>query len=610
MSNNLSFEDIVPVNDFLILIENLEGNCFACQIQDSIYTYEIESNLKKVFGTVADTSIDFQAVPINNHCKIWTGKKDDTIIGVGNASSNATDNAEAELDTNAIENNTATVVSESDSSADTLAIGINNTGEIYTGRGNDRIIGIANATAQTQATSNSQVVAASLEPPVNDILSDSNAQGIVQADGVGISNAGKIQTGKGDDVIFGIANVDAQGKAITDSQVSLVRQTNSSVNAQSESLSIVDTLGIGIDNLGTISTGKGSDIIIGIANSSTMNESIARASIANLAEVNQEDIITVEEIETAILQTMANAISDSITNNLGIINSGEINTGKGHDLIAGLAINTTFSDAVANAAVDFTGDDITTVAADARALAIARGNTVGIVNQGKINSGRGNDIILGIAINNSTADANADAIAETIANDSDANANSSAIADTSESFSIGIDNTSGVIATGRGNDLVFGRGVIGITGGKIQTGKGHDRVLGYGEIAGVANSEIELGKGDDYFQAAIIDSDSDLSEFSLAENQFRAISETTVFGDRGNDTFEIDGFGDNVVLNGGHDHDVLKLAGQIDDYKIGINSSAYQSLTIQADDSILMVENVETFYFGNDDFAYHFSDFA
>jgi hypothetical protein len=88
------------------------------------------------------------------------------------------------------------------------------------------------------------------------------------------------------------------------------------------------------------------------------------------------------------------------------------------------------------------------------------------------------------------------------------------------------------------------------------------------------------------------------------------IKNAAIFGDRGNDTFEIGGFEATVSINGGKDYDVLKLWGNINDYQITLGSSANQTLTIKDGDSMLIVENVEAFYFGNSDRIYSFSDFA
>ncbi len=204
--------------------------------------------------------------------------------------------------------------------------------------------------------------------------------------------------------------------------------------------------------------------------------------------------------------------------------------------------------------------------------------------------------------------ANADADAVAAANDSDVQTNTNAIADNSRAIAIGIDNTGGVIKTGEGDDLILGYGEVGIKGGKILTGQGCDRIIGYGSTIGIEDCEIRLGQGNDYFQAAIVDFNS-FTEESWSANQSGSIKNAAIFGDGGNDTFEIGGFAATVLIDGGRDYDVLKLWGNLDDYAIA-RGSAYNQVIIHDSDSTLVVENVEAFYFGNSDRIYSFNDFA
>lgn len=399
-------------------------------------------------------------------------------------------------------------------------------------------------------------------------------------------------------------------ESLATSKIAVILGNNSSAIVNSESIAIADALAIGIDNLGAIATGNGNDTIIGLASTSADSQAEATAFASNIAALSTEcDSEVVNQIETAISRSTSATIANSKTSTFGIFNSGEIFTGQGDDIIFGLANTRSSSNSQAIAEAESIANDIAIATAKAESLAITESYTVAIVNTGAIATGRGNDIIIGIAVNNvaATADAKADAVG--IADNSDAQTDTNSIADTSTVIAIGIDN-SGVIKTSQGDDQVIGQGAIGIKGGNIETGKGNDRVIGYGSNIGVEDSQIELGQGDDYFQAAIVDFNRSTQEVYFQEDQSGLIKNAAIFGDRGNDTFEIGGFEATVSINGGKDYDVLKLWGNINDYQITLGSSANQTLTIKDGDSMLIVENVEAFYFGNSDRIYSFSDFA
>ncbi len=506
---------------------------------------------------------------LNNNCAIATGKSNDIILGVANASSQR---LLRHVPHEAVPKRNSTGTSKRTEPALT--------------------VGNATATSEAQLTLDDLATA------------NANSESSADALAIGISNTGKITTGKGHDAILGIANASALGVSIAISQAESAFADNSSVSAKSESVSVVNSLAIGIDNLGAIATGRGDDVIVGVASTWALSEAEATA-FANNAAVDSK---TLNEIKTAISQSTSKATAISNTNALGIINSGAIFTGQGNDTIVGLANNRSSSNSLAISQAESMANDVATATADAASLAISQGSAVGIVNQGAIATGQGNDAIIGIAVNNSAVDANADADAVATANDSDVKINTNAIADNSGAITIGIDNSEGVIKMGEGDDLIIGYGLVGIKGGKIQTGQGCDRIIGYGSTVGIEDSEIRLGQGNDYFQAAIVNSNS-FTEESLSANQSGSIKNAAIFGDGGNDTFEIGGFTATVSIDGGKDYDVLKLWGNLDDYAIARGSSDNQVI-IHDSDSTLIVENVEAFYFGNSDRLYSFNDFA
>ncbi len=161
-----------------------------------------------------DNPID---APLNNNCAIATGKSDDTILGVANASSNATATSEVQLTSDDL----ATANAYSESSADALAIGIKNTGKITTGKGHDTILGIANASAKSVSIATSQAKLIFGNVAEADAVSNS----LAIAEAVTISNSGKIATGKGHDMIIGIANASALAVSIAISQAESVFAT-------------------------------------------------------------------------------------------------------------------------------------------------------------------------------------------------------------------------------------------------------------------------------------------------------------------------------------------------------------------------------------------------
>jgi hypothetical protein len=373
---------------------------------------------------------------------------------------------------------------------------------------------------------------------------------------------------------------------------------------------IVDSLSIGIDNTSVINTGEGHDVIIGFATNSAMSQAIAAAFAYNATVLaTGSDSQAIDVIETAVSQSRSSATAVSTTTTLGIVNSGQILTSNGNDVIVGLANNQSDSKSQTRSVAESTANDLATATADAQSLAIALGSTIGIANFGEINTGKGNDIVMGIAINKTAAVANADANAASTVNNSDAQTNTNAIADTSQAIAIGIDNTGGKILTAIGNDQIIGMGEIGILGGSLNAGVGDDQVIGYGKEVGVESSQIRLGQGNDWFKAAIVDFDPFTGEISLPSDQSDSIKDTSVFGDRGNDTFEIGDFKNTVLIDGGKDFDILRLWGNLDDYQF-TSSSDNKTLTIEDSGSVLTVKNVEAIYYGDSEQAYKISDFA
>ncbi|MFM2312468.1 MAG: hypothetical protein RLZZ04_1744 [Cyanobacteriota bacterium] len=576
MTETILLKNILLTEDFFTLpsrIDELENNILQYQQPNLIYQQD--------FFSGAGNEIIF-------------GK------GTGSAVSDATSETTSDL--------TPAADSRATAFSNAMAVGIVNYANIYTGEGNDTILGIAEVSGISTATAQTESALSNVY--FTNVKDTSVATVNVVVDAVGIRNTNNISTDKGNDTIVGVANASASGKSTATSQAELVVGNNSAVAANSKAEVVVETLAIGLENTGKIYTGEGRDLVIGVANASAMSEAEAAALAFNttiLATGDGSQVIS--EIEKAMTQGTASASATSLTTTLGLVNTGTIYTEKGNDVIVGIANNKSSSNSVATSAAGSIARDVAFATADAKAEAIAEGSAVGIVNVGEINTGEANDIVIGIAIDTTGASARADALAESFVSDSDAQANTATLADTSNAITIGIDNTSGRILTAKGNDQVIGMGEVGILGGNIYTGLGDDRLLGYGSDVGILDSNISLGKGSDFFQAAITEFDPLTGATSFDLDQSDSIKDSQVFGDRGNDTFEIGNFAGNVLIDGGQDVDSLRLQGNLDNYVYTV-SADNSTLTIESNGAILTVQNIEAIYTGTSDQAYSISDFA
>jgi hypothetical protein len=576
MTETILLKNILSTADFFTLpsrIDELENNIL--QYQQPNLTYQLDA---------------------------FSGAGNEIIFGkgIGSAISDASSETTSDL--------TPTADSRATAFSNAMAVGIVNYANIFTGEGNDTILGVAEVTGISTATAQTESTLSNVY--FTNVKGTSTATVNVVVDAVGIRNTNNISTDKGNDTIVGVANASASGKSKAISQAELLVSNNSTVAANSKAEVVVETLAIGLENTGEIYTGEGRDLVIGVANASAMSEAEAAALAFNTTILATGDgSPVINEIEKAMTQGTSAASATSLTTTLGLVNTGQIYTGKGNDVIVGIANNKSSSDSVASSAAESIARDVAFATADAKAEAIAEGSAVGIVNVGEINTGEANDIVMGIAIDTTAASARADAQAESFVNDSDAQTNTDTLADTSKAITIGIDNTSGQILTAKGDDQVIGMGEVGILGGNIYTGLGDDHLLGYGSDVGILDSNIDLGKGSDFFQAAIAKFDPLTGATSFELDQSGSIKDSQVFGDRGNDTFEIGNFAGNVLIDGGQDLDSLRLWGNLDDYTYTA-SADNSTLTIESNGAILTVQNIEAIYAGTSDQAYGISDFA
>ncbi len=347
----------------------------------------------------------------------------------------------------------------------------------------------------------------------------------------------------------------------------------------------------GIDNKGSISTNKGSDVVRGTST----------AKIAAVAQTVSEAIAYASKLDSAAISaTFATINVNAIAN--GINNSGELGTGKGSDSIDGendgsiAAVAT----ATANAAAIVEGvakapiNESLTAFAAAIATSIANAKIVatGINNVGgEIFTAKRGDTINATATSDSATFAQASALtlsAATPENQALALAVAEAIA-VAQDKAIAIDNTRGSISTGKGDDTIKATAnaadkaiAIENTNGTIQTGNGADTIKADAtgiESFGIFGGTIRTGDGADRIEA---------SSFGGGVN--------INMGD-GKDFVE--GFGD-AIVNGGNGFDILSLDSfNIDDFNISLGATNNNEVNFERDGISMNATNFEQFNFNN-----------
>ncbi len=258
-----------------------------------------------------------------------------------------------DLDTNAIAKTFANI------DINVIANGINNSGELITGTGNDSIygevIGSVAAVATADATAIVEYIA---EAPVDEItvFAGAIAQSLANATitATGIKNVGgRIDTESGADNINAIAFSDSAtyAKTFTDSYSSGTHHNLALAEAVAEAIATARNKAIAIDNTrGSIQTGKGRDTITAIAYAT--DKAIAIENTSGIIETGK-GADNIEAYATGL---------DSYGIFGGTIDMGRgrdrveassfgggvnINMGEGRDFVAG------FGDAIVNGGSDF-----------------------------------------------------------------------------------------------------------------------------------------------------------------------------------------------------------------------------------------------------------------
>ncbi len=356
----------------------------------------------------------------------------------------------------------------------------------------------------------------------------------------GINNKGSISTNKGSDVVRGTSTAKIAAVAQTVSEAIAYADKLDSV-AIAETFSRVDVNAIanGINNSGELGTGKGSDSVDGENDGSIAAVATATANAAAIVEGVAK--APVNESLTAFAAAIATSIANAKIVATGIKNvGGEIFTAKRGDTINATATSdsATLSEASAFALSAATPENQALALSVAEAIAVAQDKAIGIDNtRGTIHTGKGRDTI--------TATANA------------------------ADKAIAIENTNGIIKTGNGADTIQANATgiesFGIFGGTIRTGDGADRVEASSFGGGVG---INMGDGKDF----------------------------------------VEGFGD-ATVNGGNGFDILDLASfQIDDFNISLGATNKNEVNFERDGISMNATNFEQFNFGNAGSTFTYDD--
>lgn len=402
----------------------------------------------------------------------------------------------------------------------------------------------------------------------------------------GIINRGNIYTNRGRDTISGTATAQITAIAQTVSEAIAIANTVDST-AIANSLASVEIAAVanGIKNSGKISTGSGSDTVVGEAEASVA--AVATAIIDVTAIVSGIGQNPMSEGLTAVAQGFATSLAQAEVVATGVNNTrGAIKTGSGGDNISAKA--TSYSATYAEAelsAVSIANPEnkalaLTVVEAIARTedVAIAIGN-----KRGYINTGYGADTITAtanasdkaIAIYNERGDINTGYGADTI----------TATATGSESYGI----YGGDIRTGFGADTLevhaTGSQSYGIYESEIRTGYGADTITAIAtesESYGIYGGKIKTGHGDDTVKAS---------------NFGGGVNIKTGYGKD-----YVEGFGE-AVIYGGKDFDTLNLGSyNRSDFNVYTNSDF---TVFELDSTIMITSEFEKYIFADGDYSSH-----
>jgi hypothetical protein len=357
----------------------------------------------------------------------------------------------------------------------------------------------------------------------------------------------------------------------------------------------------GIKNQGIIKTGQGADKVVGIA----------KANLSATAITLSQAIAITETADTTVITSAFAAIEFWATVN-GIDNSGgEIYTGEGNDHIYGVAEGSIAAIAIAGADVSAIAETFAkapmseglTAFAEAMAISLAQAKIIatGINNtKGIITTGKGSDYITARA----TSDAStlSDTFAGAFAN---ATPENKALAQTfanaiakAEDTAIALDNTQGLIRTGNGDDIIEAIARANNTAIAINNTKGLIRT-GNGDDTIIANATGSKSYG--IFGGFIYMGDGadklEASSFGGAVNINMGKGEDFVAG-----------FGE-AVIDGGAGFDTLSFgAYKIEDFNISLGTANKNQVIFELDGISMTTTRFEQFTFDNGNSTLEYND--
>ena len=205
---------------------------------------------------------------------------------------------------------------------------------VRTMKGKDQIIG--NSSIDYSLEASVEVAAAAIEQGINPANSvEFITQSNLNVDG--IINRGNIYTGRGGDTVYGSGTAQITAVAQTVSQAIAIADTADAA-AIANSLAAIEVAAVvnGINNSGKISTGPGSDSVVGEVNAAV--GAIATASVDAIAIVTAIAEAPMSEGLKAVAQGFAISLAQAKVVATGINNKyGEISTGLGSDNISASA---------------------------------------------------------------------------------------------------------------------------------------------------------------------------------------------------------------------------------------------------------------------------------
>ncbi|MBV6623606.1 MAG: hypothetical protein KI793_11820 [Rivularia sp. (in: Bacteria)] len=402
----------------------------------------------------------------------------------------------------------------------------------------------------------------------------------------GIINEGNIYTNRGRDIVSGTANAQIAAIAQTVSEAIAIANTVDAT-AIANSIASVEIAAVanGIKNSGKISTGLGSDTVIGEATASVA--AVATATIDVTAIVSTIAQTPMSESLKAVAGGFATSLAQAKVLATGINNRyGEIATGSGADNITATATSysATYAQAQVSAVAVAPPDNQALALTVVEAIAQTQDIAIAIDNKyGHINTGYGADIV-----------------------EATANASDRAIA---------IYNRHGNIKTGYGTDKIEARAAAseayGIYGGDIRTGYGADTLKVYvtgSKAYGIYGGDIRTGYGADTLEAYATGSEA----YGIYGGDIRT--------GYGADTLKASSFGGGVNIKMGYGNDYVEGFGQATIYggedfdTLSLGSYNKSDFNIQIDNdftvfelggTVMRTSEFEQYSFADGDYSFH-----